>query len=110
MFWTQPSKSRFPLRAVGAGAALVATLVASRCARLSGWELASLFLSLEGTVLLASSISFGIPSIGDGLKARIRFIAVEFPALASPAFFYPICFYLGLALLFLGSLLGAIAG
>lgn len=69
-------------------------------------KLPAAFLQLEGTVLLASSISFDIPTVGKGLKGKIRWTILEFPKYASPAAFNPLWFYFGLLLLFSGITIG----
>jgi hypothetical protein len=71
-----------------------------------GVRLLVVFLQLEGTVLLASSISFDIPGIGKSFWSKIKWAILEFPKYASPAAFYPLWFYFGLLLLFSGITIG----
>lgn len=67
-----------------------------------------LLLNLEGTIFLASSISFPIPSIGTGILGKLKWAIVEFPKYESPASFNPIRFYLGVLFLVLGAVGGVL--
>jgi len=69
-----------------------------------------LFLGLEGTVLLASSISIQSPGIGDGFWGKFKWTLFEFPKYQSPASFNPFLFYSGLLLILLGPIISAFLG
>jgi len=69
----------------------------------------SLFFNLEGTVLLASSISFSIVPIGNTLIEKIKWVFIEFPKYSSPPSFSVLKFYGGLLFIFFGSVIGVIS-
>jgi hypothetical protein len=74
-----------------------------------GWlKLAGLFLSLEGTVLLASAFTpTGLTTPPGGAGGRIRWFFAQEDGV--PLKFSQPLFYLGLLGLFLGTLLGAVS-
>ena len=64
-----------------------------------------LMSGLEGTALLASSISFSPPPIGQGVIGRLQWLLLEFPNYGSPCSFNILRFYLGLLFIFLSTAL-----
>jgi len=75
--------------------------------RTTFWETVVLLLQLEGTVLLASSIRFDIPGIGNTFREKVKWFLFESPNYRSPPSFSPLLFYFGLAFLFCGTAISA---
>lgn len=65
--------------------------------------------NILGTILLAGSISFHIPSIGQGFLKKLRWALLQFPNYYSPPSFNPIKFYLGLLFLVVSSVINVIS-
>lgn len=64
-----------------------------------------LLMNLEGTVLLACSISFSIPQIGNGFIGKLKWIIFEFKKFKAPSSFDILRFYVGLAFIFLANII-----
>ena len=92
----------------GVVAALIVSIWIWWIKPLTNGQLAILLLNLEGTIMLAGSISFGIPPIGNGLREKLRWMFIDFPKYASPASFNPLRFYLGVLFILVSSILGAL--
>jgi len=93
---------------LGSIIALVISILIYKFKSLSYTELVTLITGLEGTVLLACSINFEIPPIGQGFIGKLKWTLLEFPKYGTTPSFSPLRFYFGLLFLSLSFIVGAI--
>ena len=81
---------------IGGIIALIISILLYKYKSLSCKEVVTLITGLEGTVLLACSINFDVPPIGQGLIGKLKWTLFEFPKYGTTPSFRPLQFYLGL--------------
>lgn len=88
--------------------AVIASLIIKFVKPLNWGQFCGFLANLEGTVMVATSISFNIPPHGRGLWNNLKWVFTEFHNYGSPPSFNFIRFYLGLILIFLGMIVTAL--
>lgn len=89
--------------------AVLASIIAAQCFGISFPSAGALFLSMSGTILVASAFEAAIAKHGDGrLWDSLKFAVKELPKYGSPPSFSILRFYSGLLVLLAGMVLGAV--
>ncbi|KPL06045.1 hypothetical protein AMJ71_10080 [candidate division TA06 bacterium SM1_40] len=82
--------------------AVVVSIVIKFAKPLTWMQFIGLFATLQGTVVLATAVSFNIPPHGKNWRDSLKWAVTEFPKYGSTPSFSCVKFYLGLFLIFVG--------